>query len=131
VTALLDANVLVALCTADHVHHDLAAAWLAQEPERFATSPITQGAVVRFLIREGLQGTEAIEILDSITGHARHEFWPDDLPFSPTMLRGVIGHRQVTDAYLAGLARERGGRVATLDRGFAALHPDVADLIGG
>lgn len=42
---------------------------------------------------------------------------------------GVIGHRQVTDAHLAALARHHGGRVAILDRGFAALHDDVVDLI--
>ena len=40
-----------------------------------------------------------------------------------------FGHRQVTDAYLAAPARKHGGRMATLDRGLAALHLDVADLI--
>ena len=44
-------------------------------------------------------------------------------------LTGVLGHAQVTDAYLAALARTRGGRVATLDRAFAAVAPDVVDLI--
>jgi len=43
--------------------------------------------------------------------------------------RGVLGHRQVTDAYLAGLARKQKGRLATLDEGLAALHEDVAELI--
>jgi predicted nucleic acid-binding protein len=42
---------------------------------------------------------------------------------------GVIGHRQVTDAYLAALARQRGGRLATFDAGLAQLHPDVAQLV--
>ena len=37
--------------------------------------------------------------------------------------------RQVTDSYLAALARHRNGRLATFDRGLAALHADVADLI--
>jgi hypothetical protein len=40
-----------------------------------------------------------------------------------------MGHRQVTDAYLAALARRRQGRLATLDKGLAALHPDVAELL--
>lgn len=44
-------------------------------------------------------------------------------------MAGVIGHRQVADAYLAGLARARGGRLATFDAGLAALHPDVAELV--
>ena len=44
-------------------------------------------------------------------------------------LRGLVGHRQVTDAYLAARARTAGGRVATLDRGLAALHAEVVELI--
>lgn len=42
---------------------------------------------------------------------------------------GVIGHRQVTDAYLAQFARHYGGRLATLDTGLAHLHDDVAELV--
>lgn len=43
---------------------------------------------------------------------------------------GVIGHRQVTDAYLVALARHHGGRLATLDRGLAALHGEDVFLLG-
>lgn len=129
-TLLLDANVLVALCAADHVHHDLAATWVAQTRERFATTPITQGAALRFLLREGVEAASAFEVLDSVTGHPSHEFWPDDVPFSADVLRGVMGHRQVTDAYLANQARRRGGKIATLDKGLVALHADVATLVG-
>jgi uncharacterized protein len=59
----------------------------------------------------------------------RHEFWPDDAAFDSVSLTGVIGHRQVPDAYLAHLARARGGRLATFDQGLAKLHADVADLV--
>ena len=59
----------------------------------------------------------------------RHEFWPDAVSFDAVPLDGVIGHRQVTDAYLAHLARVRKGRIATFDQGLAKLHPDVADLV--
>jgi hypothetical protein len=58
--------------------------------------------------------------------HDRHDFWSDDVSYLDVRLEGVVGHRQVTDAYLAGLARGRGGRLATFDGGLAALHPDVA-----
>jgi len=37
--------------------------------------------------------------------HARHVFWPDDRPYDGVALRGVIGHRQVIDGYLAALSR--------------------------
>jgi predicted nucleic acid-binding protein len=99
VTLLLDANVLVALCAADHLHHDLTAAWFAQTREPFATIP-TQGSALRFLLREGVEAAGALEVLGSVTGHRRHEFWPGDVPFTTETLRGVIGHRQVTDATL-------------------------------
>lgn len=41
----------------------------------------------------------------------------------------MLGQAQVTDAYLAALARQHGGKLATFDRGLAALHSDVAVLI--
>lgn len=128
-TTLLDGNVLVALCTPDHVHHDVAASWWGQYDDDFATTPITQGTALRFLLRAGLTTVDAMTVVDAVTGHPRHAFWADDRPYTAALLRGVVGHRQVTDAYLAALAVAHGGRVATLDRGLAARHPDVAELI--
>ena len=58
-----------------------------------------------------------------------HRFWPDSSPYDAGLLRGVIGHRQVTDAYLVGLAGHHGGRVATLDRGLAVLHGALVELL--
>lgn len=65
----------------------------------------------------------------ALASNGGHEFWPDDLPFFDVRMTGVIGHRQVTDAYLAALARAHGVRLATFDTGLAALHPDVATLV--
>jgi predicted nucleic acid-binding protein len=67
--------------------------------------------------------------LARLTGLPSHEFWPDSLSYHMVQMARVIGHRQVTDAYLAQLARDHGGRLATFDEGLAALHRDVADLI--
>ncbi|CAN5740454.1 hypothetical protein BH24ACT5_BH24ACT5_25730 [soil metagenome] len=82
------------------------------------------------LLRNETNTTDAVRALGTFTSRADHEFWPGDLRYSEINLRGVIGHRQVTDAYLAGLARARAGPLATFDRGLAALHGDVADLVG-
>ena len=65
----------------------------------------------------------------SVEGAARHEFWPDSVSFADVEVGGVVGHRQVTDAYLAQLARSRKGQLATLDSGLANLHTDIAVLI--
>ncbi len=128
-TTLLDANVLIALVIADHVHHDAAETWLTSTDERFATCPSTQGSLIRLLIREGQTADTAHTVLGVLSDDSRHEFWPDDISYRDVTLTGVIGHRQVTDAYLAQLARAQSGRLATFDQGLAKLHSDVADLV--
>ena len=126
---LLDGNVLIALAVADHVHHSVARSWWLEAPDRFATTPMTQGTLLRFLLREALSVSTALGVLDRLTGSEHHEFWPDNAPFTRRAVRGVMGHRQVTDAYLAELARRHRGRLVTLDAGLAAVHPDVAELL--
>lgn len=127
-TTLLDANVLIALVVADHVHHDSAEQWLATTA-RFATCPITEGSLVRLLVREGQPAAAAQALVTEISADDRHEFWGDVVSYRAVRVTGVIGHRQVSDAYLAQLARAHGGRLATFDQGMAQLHSDVADLI--
>lgn len=126
---LLDGNVLVALAVGDHVHHAAASDWFARQRRTFATTPMTQGTLLRLLLRNGLAASDAASVLEGVVRHRRHEFWPDDRPFDRAALHGVVGHRQVTDAYLAALARGRGGKLVTLDRGLAAFHTDVVELI--
>ncbi|HYB82683.1 MAG TPA: TA system VapC family ribonuclease toxin [Mycobacterium sp.] len=128
-TALLDANVLIALVVSEHVHHDVATEWLSASDAGFATCPITQGSLVRFLVRMGQSAAAAREVISAVEGASRHEFWPDSVSFADIEIGGVVGHRQVTDAYLAQLARSRNGHLATLDTGLAHLHSDVAVLI--
>ena len=130
-TFLLDANVLIALFDADHVHWAQVRRWFVSLKGQFATCPIVEGALVRWIVRiEGRDGTvAAAHELRKLAADARHCFWPDTLAYADLRWNGVLGHRQVTDAYLAALARANGGRLATLDRGLAALHHDVAELI--
>lgn len=128
-TALLDANVLIALIVAEHVHHDAAAVWLAGSDADFATCPITQGSLVRFLLHSGQTAGTARSIVRALETSERHTFWPDDISFTDVDVTGIVGHRQVTDAYLAHLTRKNDGRLATLDTGLAHLHSDVAILI--
>ena len=128
-TTLLDANVLIALVVSDHVHHDPAESWFARLDGSFATCPITQGSLVRRLIRGGQNAQDARAVVIALTHSPRHEFWPDSVSFTDFELQGVIGHRHVTDGYLAALARANRGRLATFDRGLVSLHPDVTELV--
>lgn len=131
-TVLLDGNVLVALTDQAHVHHEAANDWFAAHPRLFATCPITQGTFLRMQLRLGAAADihAAMALLEALTAHPRHRFWPDALGYGAIRLRGLVGHRQITDAYLAALARHHQGRLATFDQGLAALHPDVAILVG-
>jgi hypothetical protein len=129
VTVLLDANVLIALIVDDHVYHAAAENWFAGINGNFATCPITQGSLMRLLIREGQPAAAARAVLSGTIAHPRHKFWPDDVPYTDVPVQGIIGHRQVTDAYLAQLARAHRSRLATFDQAMAKLHDDVAELV--
>ena len=128
-TVLLDANVLIALLVDDHVHHGAAENWFVGMSGNFATCPITQGSLMRLLVREGQPTSAAREVLNGTSADPRHEFWPDDIPYTDVPIQGIVGHRQVTDDYLAQLARAHGSRLATFDQAVAKLHHDVAKLV--
>ncbi len=128
---LLDANVLIGLADTDNSTHARATRWLKQPGILFATCPITQGALIRItmgLKRELTLGDTKM-LLARIEAHEGHEFWPDSISYADLPEAGVRGVKQVTDAYLVALARHNKGKLATLDRALAAVHPDFAVLI--
>ena len=127
--ALLDVNVLVALFDPDHVHHELAHDWFAdQRSAGWATCALTENGLVRVLshAKYGAAVSRPEEIVGRLrvfcaSGH--HVFWPDAVSlrdgrvFNPSFIRG---HRQVRDVYLLGLAKKMSGRLATFDRSIPA-----------
>ena len=128
---LLDVNMLIALAWPSHVHHRDAHAWFTKGASRgWATCPVTQCGFVRIssnpkIIPEAVTPKEALGLLDQIVRHKSHVFWPDDIGLldNHVPLDLLVGHRQVTDAYLLGLAIRRGGRLVTLDGALSALLP--------
>ncbi|MCL2788246.1 MAG: hypothetical protein FWD59_07100 [Micrococcales bacterium] len=90
-----------------------------------------RGRLVRYLVREGTNPSLIRQALVTLASRPGHEFWADSLPYAEADLTDVIGHRQVTDAYLASLVRQRGNdaRLATLDQALVSTHPDVAVLV--
>lgn len=121
---LLDSNVLIALATPEHSLNARAAAWF-RKGHRFAICPITQGALVRFHLRAGVEATaeSAKMLLQAIAALPQYQFWPDDASYLDMPTTGIIGHRQVIDAYLVLLAYKHGGSVATMDQALATVHP--------
>ncbi len=126
---LLDSNALIALATPEHSLNLRAAAWFVRG-HRFATCPITQGALFRFHLRAGAGATveSARQLLKSISSLPRHEFWPDDVSYLEMSTKGIVGHRQITDAYLVLLAQKHDGLVVTMDQSLAAVHPGATLL---
>ena len=127
---LLDTNLLIALLWPSHERHSLAARWFARHRSQgWATCPFTESGFVRIVSnpafsRDAVQPREAVQVLVANTTAKDHVFWPDDQPFAEAVaFAGVklVGHQQVTDAYLLGLAVHRGGILATLDRQISAL----------
>jgi uncharacterized protein len=130
--SLLDVNVLVALVWPAHEFHSAVQEWFARNAEHgWATCPFTQVALVRILSnpafsRDAVTPPEAVKILSANLEHPCHRFWGDEVGFAELVrpLRSrLVGHRQVGDAYLLGLAIHRDGRLATLDQGVLALLP--------
>jgi uncharacterized protein len=129
---LLDVNVLIALAWPLHVQHGIAHTWFERAGQKsWASCPLTQLAFVRIssnpkIISAAVSpraATEALAQMLTLTGHA---FWPDDLPvggLGAFTSNSLVGHRQVTDAYLIELAKRHKGKVATLDSGLADLLP--------
>jgi toxin-antitoxin system PIN domain toxin len=123
--ALLDVNLLVALFDPDHVHHELAHDWFADNRTgSWATCAVTENGFVRVLANPAYgamvnRPVELVRRLHLLCAGGHHTFWPgavslqDRKIFNPALIRG---HRQVTDVYLLGLARKMNGCLATFDR---------------
>lgn len=128
---LLDVNVLIALAWPSHVHHAQAHAWFARRAaDGWATCPLTQLGFVRIssnpkIIPEAVLPQQALKVLGQMVEHKHHVFWTDDLGLTDRHIPVVhlMGHRQVTDAYLLGLAIRRRGRLVTLDESLSSLLP--------
>ena len=122
--SLLDVNVLIALLDAAHIHHALASSWLQREiGAGWASCPITQSGCIRIMSQPAYPGALAAaavaQRLSEAAAGAAHQFWPDDvnlLQAGALDWQRVLGHRQVTDAYLLALAVRHGGRLVTFDR---------------
>lgn len=132
--SLLDVNALVALMWPTHECHTRVQEWFARQVRQgWATCPFTEAAFVRIVSNpafspDALTPQEALAMLGANLRRPYHRFWSEDisLPDAIDPFRDrVLGHQQVSDAYLLGLVLHKKGRLATLDRGILALlSPD-------
>jgi len=125
--ALLDVNVLIALLDADHLHHDRARAWLAEHiAAGWASCAVTQNGCVRIMSQpaypNALPLAQVAQRLRQATQTPHHLFVGDAVSLLDSArfdTSRLIGHRQVTDAWLLGLAVAHDLRFVSFDTALA------------
>lgn len=124
---LLDVNALLALGWPNHQFHGAVVARLERPPApRWATCALTQLGFVRLSSNPAIVGVrrtprQALGVLAGLVRDRRHRY-VESLPTLPrveTHFRRLLGHQQVTDAYLLAVAATNDAILLTLDRRLA------------
>lgn len=127
---LLDLNTLIFLADTESPSHAPARKWFdASGKDDWGVCPLTEAGFVRITTNPAYGGAnrsiaQATAILAGFSAHPGYRYWPVTeswttltAPFSARLL----GHQQVTDAYLLGLAVKHNGVLVTFDRGIKYL----------
>jgi hypothetical protein len=123
---LLDVNVLIALLEPGHDFFQKAQEWFRSSgKDNWGVCPLTEIGFVRITTNPSFYPgprthEQATSILAELTNHPGYRYWP--LTESWTALTApfaarISGHRQVTDAYLLGMAIKEDGVLVTFDKG--------------
>lgn len=127
---LLDVNILLGLFWEDHQFHKLVLHWFNEHGQHsFATCGLTQSGFVRLssnpqYSKRSVSVNDALHLLSVLTEKAGHVFWPLEIGIRETtepLVSNLFGHKQVTEAYLLGLAIRQDGTLVTLDRAIPQL----------
>lgn len=129
---LFDGNVLIAMMLPHHPDHHRVHRWLATiRDQPFATCSVTEGTLLRMHMQLGHDQSAAAawQALTAIHSHPMQHFWPENFSYTEISPTRLTSHRQITDSWLAELARRKGGNLATLDVALSTLWPDATLLI--
>jgi hypothetical protein len=125
---LLDVNVLYALMARNHIHHSVVEAWFYASTEmRWAICSFTEAGFLRnaTAVRAGqIEMAEATAILKKLAEHPGYHYLPiteDWHTLCGPFFQRLFGTKQVTDAYLLGLAVRNGMVLVTMDKGIVFL----------
>jgi toxin-antitoxin system PIN domain toxin len=124
---LLDVNVLVALLSENHIHHQVVTAWFNTPGLMWALCAFTEAGFLRNATapRPGqLTMSEATAVLARIAqvpGYHSVSITADWQTLCSPLFPRLYGTKQVTDAYLLGLALHCGLVLATMDRAIVHL----------
>ena len=121
---LLDVNALLALAWPNHQFHRAVADRLERRPgPDWATCALTQLGFVRLSSNPAVVGVrrtpaQALDVLARLVGDRRHRFVEPLPPLElvETHFARLLGHQQVTDAYLLSVAATNNAVLLTFDR---------------
>lgn len=123
---LLDLNVLIALTDSEHPHYFRAQKWFdSGGKDSWGICPLTESGFLRVttnpVFRSSFRTLEqALAILQSLKEYPGYWYWKIDeswVALTAQFAARISGHRQVTDAYLLGLAIKENGVLVTFDKG--------------
>ncbi len=123
---LLDVNVLVALLDEDHVHHKTVLEWFYTPGRQWAICPFTEAGLLRHMTRPKIgdmsmeEATAMVARLAREPGYHYQPISTDWQTLCGRFFKRLFGHKQITDAYLLGLAVHEGLVLVTFDK--AILH---------
>lgn len=127
---LLDVNVILALVEPGHQHFSKAQNWFSAFTRgTWSLCPLTEAAFLRITTNPAFQPgprsmNQSIAVLQMMKGHHRHAYWEIEdswVNVTAPFAHRILGHQQVTDAYLLGLAIKHEGVLVTFDRGLKYL----------
>ncbi len=130
-TWVCDVNVLVALVLSTHVHHRAAHAALGSHRGPWATTPLTEAALVRLLLNPSVTGrsfgvADVLAVLAGLRHDGRWRLIRDGSSLADPVVDVSLltGHQQVTDLHLVNLAASTGALLVTFDAAIpASLAP--------
>ena len=124
---LLDVNVLFALMSENHEHHELVTAWFNEPGLQWAVCAFTEAGFLRNATapRPGqISMSQATAVLASIAQGAGYLYVPitaDWNTLCAPLFPRLYGTKQVTDAYLLGAAIRENLVLCTLDKAIVHL----------
>jgi predicted nucleic acid-binding protein len=121
---LLDTNALLALAWPNHQFHGVVVQRLDRPPvPRWATCLLTELGFIRLSLNPAIVNIrkdpgEVLDVLSRLTADEQHTYLGVLPPIAEldATIRGLLGHQQITDAYLVAVAEANDGTLLTLDR---------------
>jgi uncharacterized protein len=132
---LLDVNVLVALLDEEHTHHQVVTEWFDTPGLQWALCPFTEAGLLRHMTRPKIgdlsmeDATAMLTQLEQEPGYHYQSISANWRTLCGQFFKRLFGHKQITDAYLLGLAVREGLVLVTLDRAIVHLAGEFSSHV--